>query len=49
MMFKCGICGKQFKIKKAIEKHFFIEHYSIIQDEKDILEDLQEIEDLHKK
>ena len=49
MMFKCGICGKNFKNKKTIEKHFYCEHSSIIQDERDILEELQEFNDLQNR
>ena len=37
-MLKCAICGKQFKNKKAIEKHFYLEHSAITQSERERLQ-----------
>ena len=49
MIFKCGVCGKNFKNKKTLEKHFFIEHFAQIQDDRDTLEELQEFNDLQNR
>ena len=38
-MLKCAICGKRFKNKKAIEKHFYLEHSSIMQSEREKLQE----------
>ena len=38
-MLKCAICGKRFKNKKAIEKHFFIEHSATMQGERKRLQE----------
>ena len=37
-MLKCATCGKRFKNKKALEKHFLFEHSSIMQGERDRLQ-----------
>lgn len=38
-MLKCAICGKRFKNKKALEKHFYYEHSATMQGKRDRLQE----------
>ena len=38
-MLKCRICGRQFKNKKALDKHFYYEHSATMQEKRDRLQE----------